>query len=1212
VPKIRLKTQVMVTVWILLFLALNLYCYYRLKNENDAILQEVIQRIVHQRNAIVMTITNQLKTQFNSAGILSHSLSLRRKIIKHNQVLMEKAFPDQTSMVESELAAITLKGKMSDTYLSISTSLEADFLRDIIEASGSCSDRIFVTDAFGFVRISSHSPEDIYYFQHEWWQRALMVEPGQFYRYFEPADDHTEFLYIAYPLYNDEGLDPVGVVNQRINLEKLFSHLEDFREYLQVYIYIFTDQNYNWEPDQPELPVSLTELKAFSNASSDTVYRRKQNFLTSSSVLPAYNLPVLPSLKWSIMTIEILPVFYTLANPAIRSVLITWILAVIVISSLSVRIASWISKPIISFMSATRAIASKGNGPASSADSSWLNPSEILDQLNRAFEQTTIHKTKLLRESMASIKAFSEYTKAAALEYDRKVIAESLLSISVRNLCADAGVLFIQNPDYISPMVLHYNLTAEQVAGYTSLRVHDYDTKRLYFSWDHQQHKAIWNDDFQVLISVPIQTRQTRFGTLYLLFKQAVELDIENDQTLDLLAQQCAVYSSRSGLFHQLERQVSFTEGILSGIPWFICIVDSQMRITWHNNHKGIPFHESVDRLIGTLCHTSFMNRESVCPDCPVKKTLLDSRPHEITQCWDLASNEIRWIKLNTYPYKDETTQSRSAILFIRDITTDVRAQSEIRRFSMAIDNIGEAVIITDMEGRIVFTNKAFTRIFDYSEKNVVGHHLEFLFSGEESGIFKKIVTIINRDKIWMREMDLLHRSEKRIATSLTATQVLDESGNPIGLVITCFDLSARLQREKQIIKSFKELEILHKINKTLSRTADLDEILHTVLVHIATFTGCKSGAVILYDKFESDERYPGTIRVDAEKPSLFSELELPGYFSNFIDEYRRGRTSVFFDAFRLSDTPVILDNLPSQSSIESKLITRMGFKAMLAIPIYIHSQPLGLFLIFSKNSYHFPRDDIQIYQSIAAQTGISIYGRYLQEKLLSETKHTVAGEIVSRIGTDIKQVLQGLDASRHRVENAFQSKSWPAVRSGWNTMNWQIWQLDQIMLNFLLHKTEDLNLFFPEDINNLITLWLRQIKEHSYAENITITFNACKDIGDVYVNKVAIHRAFINILTLTIDACWFKPDAAVTIHVQNSYGKHDFYAIEINHNGSDNKSVEHFIQNHTRELPTADMPVLLSIAIRWIENHKGSLIAHSNDGRTTFRIVLPRYPIKI
>lgn len=1211
-PKIRLKTHVMIIVWISLFLALNLYSYYRLQNENDAILRDVTHRIVHQRNTIVMNITNQLQAQFNSAGILSHSLSLRRKTIKHNQMLMEKAFPDQTSLVESELNAIMVKGKTSDTYLSISTSLEADFLRDIIEASDFCSDRILVTDAFGFVRVSSHAPEDIYFFQHEWWQRALMVEPGQFYRYFEPVTDNNEFLYIAYPLYNDEGLDPVGVVNQRINLVKLFGHLENFREYQQVYIYVFTDQNYYWEPDQPARPVSLSELKTLSLADFSTVHHGKKRFLTSSAVIPEHNLPVLPSLNWSITTIEKLPVFFTLANPEFRTVLIIWILAVIVISSLSFRIASWISNPVLSFMSATHAIANKGNGPASPADSVVLNPSDILDRLNRTFEKTTIHKAKLLRESMASINAFSEYTKAAALEYDRRIIAESLLSISVRNLYADAGILFIQNPDYISPMTLHYNLTAEQVAGYTSLRVHDYDTKRLYFAWDHQQHKAIWDDDFQVLISVPIQTRQTRFGTLYLLFKQAVELDIANDQTLDLLAQQCAVYSSRSGLFHQLERQVSFTEGVLSGIPWYICIVDSQMRITWHNNHKGIPFHESVDRLIGTFCHLSFKNRETVCSDCPVKKTLLDGRPHEMTQCWDLISNDIRWIKLNSYPYRDETTQSRSAILFIRDITTEVKAQSEIRRFSMAIDNIGEAVIITDMEGRIVFTNKAFSRIFNYSEKNVVGHHLEFLFSGEESGIFKKIVSIINRDKIWMREMDLLHRSEKRISTSLTATQVLDESGNPIGLVITCFDLSARLQREKQIIKSFKELEILHKINKTLSRTAELRDILHTVLVHITTFTGCKSGVVILYDKLASDERHPGTIRVDSEKPSIFSELELPGYFSNYIDEYRKGRKSAFFDAFRLSDAPIILDNLPSQHSIESKLIARMGFNAVLAIPIYVHSQPLGLFLILSKNSYHFPREDIQIYQSIAAQTGLSIYGRFLQEELLSETKYTATGEIVSRIGTDVQQVLQGLDTSRRQVDNAFQSKSWPAVRSGWNTMNWQIWHLDQIMLNFLLHESEDLNLFFPEDINNLVILWLKQIKEQSYAENITIAFTACKDIGDVYINKVAIHRAFINILTLAIDACWFKPDAAITIQIQNPYGKHDYYAIDIDHNGSDSKSVEQFIRNHTREQPAVDMPVLLSIAIRWIDNHKGSLTAHSNDGRTTFRIILPRYPIKI
>ncbi len=1210
--KIHFKKRVALSIWIPLFLALNLYCYFILQNDSKNITTDISQRVVSYKNFLITNISEQLNAQLELADFLSHSLSLRRNIIKHNQILLESSFRDQGSLIESEINNLRQDNKELETKQSISTSLEAVFLRDFIKASNSVVDRVFVTDAFGFVRVSSHPPENINYFFDNWWQRALMVKTTHFYRYYESGSEKGVYLYLACPLYNDEGLDPVGVLNLRINLETLFKGLglEPSQTKPFPHASIHTDQDFIWETNPAIVSEMLTKPQMLLMQSEPCIVDKDQRLVISASFFPDRTLPISPELNWSIVTYENFPDIYSFKNPVILTLIITWISFVFIISILSWGISSWISKPLISFIAATHSIVDKGERINKPYGPYVMDLSDILDRLNRMIEDTTVNKEKQLRESTMSIKAISEYIKTAALEFDRKLIAESLLNISVKYFHADAGILFIQNREYDSPMVLLNRITTEKVELYTSLRLHDHETKRLYFSWHHPQHQTIWDDGFQVLISVPIQTRQIHFGTLYLIFKQAIELDIENDQTLDLLAQQCAVYSSRSGFFYKLEREVSFTEGILSGIPWFICIIDRNMRITWHNNNIDIPFYNPIEELVGTTCYSSFKNRTTPCPDCPIKKTIQDGQTHELQQTWNLVTNESRQIKMNTFPFKEENVEKFSTILFIRDITLDIETQSDIRRLSMAIDNMGEAVIITDMEGKIIFINKAFTRIFDYTEKDIISHGLELIFAGKESGIFKKIVSVINHDKIWTRDIDLLHRNENRIPTSITATPALDESGNPLGIIFTCFDLTTHMIREKQIIENYKELEILHKINKTLGWTTNLEDLLQSILMHVTTFTGCDSGAVILYQRQSSKEPFSKTIETLLDKPYISNEIEIPGYFSNFIDEYRRGRKSVLFDSFQLSENPTILDNLQVRDSIESKLITRMGFKSALAIPFQAHNQPLGLILLFSKNSYHFSKDNYQIYQSISALTGIEVYGCYLQEKLLAETKQSTEEKIVNRIGNDIQEALQDFNTSHYLTD---QSQTWSEFQKKTATINWKHWVLSQLAQNLSAYKSNDDKLFFPENINSLIPDWLERVKKSAFLENIALELNTCKELQEVYIHKVSMRQAFTNLLTLVINSCQHKPNPAISINIRNSYGKQDHYAIEIKHAGPGNINlIEQIIKSNEYNNQSIDMPVLLSSTIRVLDNHNGTLTAvQTKSDETVFRMVLPRYPIK-
>jgi len=419
----------------------------------------------------------------------------------------------------------------------------------------------------------------------EWWQRALKTRNSHVYQY---TRNTSEFGYIALPLFNDEGDDAVGVVRLRINLNQLFNKtLGSFKHGKSSTVFI-SDRHQIYPPITSFSPFSIGELISFTQNIPGQFFDSSGKYLLGTESLGSKISGVVPRFNWSLVYYQLKPIVFTPKHPMFRKILMLWFFGVIFLFMLSYIVTNWITDPLQSLIMTIREIAN-GNFNVRVpvvGKGEFAEISEAVNQLAKTMEGSTSDVTKSLRESHASISAFEDFTQEAALEQNRHLIADSLLRLSIRKLNADAGILIIKNPDYKSPMILKYNLDDEQINRYTSLKLHGVKSKKIFFPWDHPEHQEVWNDEFQVLLATPVRTRHSQLGTLYILFYQVISTDIEKDRTIELMAQQAAVYSSRSDLLNKIKRHNSFTEGILSGIPWFIITIDSQMNITWSNQQQ--------------------------------------------------------------------------------------------------------------------------------------------------------------------------------------------------------------------------------------------------------------------------------------------------------------------------------------------------------------------------------------------------------------------------------------------------------------------------------------------------------------------------------------------------------------------------------------------------------------------------------------------------
>ncbi|MDK2972720.1 MAG: hypothetical protein PWP23_2475 [Candidatus Sumerlaeota bacterium] len=139
------------------------------------------------------------------------------------------------------------------------------------------------------------------------------------------------------------------------------------------------------------------------------------------------------------------------------------------------------------------------------------------------------------------------------------------------------------------------------------------------------------------------------------------------------------------------------------------------------------------------------------------------------------------------------------------DITARVAAEEELYRLATAVEQLGESVEITNVEGSIVYVNRAFERITGYSRSEALGKNPRFLKSGEQSAEFyRKLWKTILDGQVWAGRFVNRHKHGGRIIEDATIAPIFDESGAITHFVAVKKDITHMTDVEERLRQSQK------------------------------------------------------------------------------------------------------------------------------------------------------------------------------------------------------------------------------------------------------------------------------------------------------------------------------------------------------------------------------------------------------------------------
>ncbi len=193
----------------------------------------------------------------------------------------------------------------------------------------------------------------------------------------------------------------------------------------------------------------------------------------------------------------------------------------------------------------------------------------------------------------------------------------------------------------------------------------------------------------------------------------------------------------------------------------------------------------------------------------------------------------------------------------IRDITAHKRDEAERKQLLAAIEQAGEAIVMTDDQGVIQFVNPAFELTTGYSREEAVGKTPRILKSGEQDELFyRDLWDTISGGRIWAGRMVNMRKDGTLYTEESTISPVRDDSGRVVNYVAVQRNITEQLRLTAQ----FQQAQKMEAVGLLAGGVAhDYNNMLSVILGYTELALAKVEPAGLLHEDLE--EIYKAAIR---------------------------------------------------------------------------------------------------------------------------------------------------------------------------------------------------------------------------------------------------------------------------------------------------------------------------------------------------------------
>ncbi|MFZ3263919.1 MAG: PAS domain S-box protein [Terriglobales bacterium] len=263
-----------------------------------------------------------------------------------------------------------------------------------------------------------------------------------------------------------------------------------------------------------------------------------------------------------------------------------------------------------------------------------------------------------------------------------------------------------------------------------------------------------------------------------------------------------AEITERKQVEEKLRLKTAFLEAQTNSTLDGILVVDDNNRIILHNGRYAamfrVPLHiceEGDDSPL--LEHVLSLVRD---PERFLGRVnYLYNHRQEISRD-EIEFNDGRVVDRYSSPVIGREGKYYGRIWSFRDITERKRSDEVVRRLSLAVEQSPVSVVITELNGQIIYVNRKFVECTGYRLDEVIGKNPNILKSGHtKSEEYKKLWAAITAGKEWRGELQNRKKNGELYWEYAVIRPIADENGRATHFLALKEDITERRNMEVQL-----------------------------------------------------------------------------------------------------------------------------------------------------------------------------------------------------------------------------------------------------------------------------------------------------------------------------------------------------------------------------------------------------------------------------
>ncbi len=156
----------------------------------------------------------------------------------------------------------------------------------------------------------------------------------------------------------------------------------------------------------------------------------------------------------------------------------------------------------------------------------------------------------------------------------------------------------------------------------------------------------------------------------------------------------------------ELDRSRHDFERLFDLVPCYISIQDRDFRIVETNELFRRDFGEQS----GVRCYRAYKGRDSVCPDCPIEKTLLDGEIHSSEESVVTRDGHQASVMAYSMPIRNAHGEIEAVMEVSANITEVKQLQHQLAMMGLAVAGMAHRIknILMGLEGGVYIINDGF------------------------------------------------------------------------------------------------------------------------------------------------------------------------------------------------------------------------------------------------------------------------------------------------------------------------------------------------------------------------------------------------------------------------------------------------------------------------------------------------------------------------